>query len=132
MPTCSVAPASVVLAVGGSAAATLTVSTIKGVACPAVVQGPHESGPGIALGAIFLLSLLPLRRRGRGHSLLALLLLSLAVSSLAGCSKSSSTPSAPICQVIVAPPAGAYTVVVTAADTSGSPTAKATIALTVQ
>jgi hypothetical protein len=119
LPTCSLNPSSAQVTGGGSVSSTLTVNTGTNITAAALI-----TAPGTALAGLFVLGLIPQRRR-RLASWSRCLVLAAAVGGLIGCGSSHSGSDSATTTT-----AGDYSVVVKA--TSGSVSTSTTIPLTVQ
>ncbi|MFC6647142.1 FG-GAP-like repeat-containing protein [Granulicella cerasi] len=106
--SCSFSTDTVTLAAAGTASATATIGTTGSASLENL--GPLGQRPGIVLAGLLAL-MLPLGRRRRKFSMLAILLLSLStLGTIAGCSDSSHSGT----------PAGTFLVTITATGTSGT------------
>jgi pseudomonalisin len=119
-PVCTVNPASVTLAANGTATATVTLTTQASRGCTAANVVPEYPGweRAVSFAGLFFLLLPVARRRNLGGALL-LLAVAAMLPLLSGCGGSSSTGSAPICNVISAgTTAGTYTLTLSGTGTS--------------
>ncbi len=120
LPTCSVAPATVQLTGGGSATATLTVSTTApsvSLNHPGTLQKTWRLGFGSAALAGMVCFWLPGRGRRRWPALLPMLLVALLTLGVAGCAGKPS-PSSPTQPSTPGTTEGQYTFTVTGTDTT--------------
>lgn len=136
LPTCSLSPASVTLAAGGSGTATLTVKTTvestttsSNTTVPPSGTHPWRLDGGLALAGVLVLAL-PFRRR-RWLTMLAVVWLAVGAFAV-GCGGGSSNTS-PVTTTTPATTAGNYIFKVTGTDSSNTTvTASASVTVTVQ
>ncbi|MFP5226749.1 MAG: FG-GAP-like repeat-containing protein [Acidobacteriota bacterium] len=134
VPSCSLNPASVVLASGGTGTTALTISTTAAstasLAPPAQMRLWRVGGAGSLLALVMMFGI-PAKRR-RWASMLVLLLF-VAIAGAMGCGGGSGSSSQqPPPQTTPATTAGNYTFVVKATDSGANVTASANVTLTVQ
>ncbi len=132
LPTCSLSPASITIASGGTATATLTVNTTAASGGSALLSPESRTWKAWSGGGVLALALLfgvPSRRRRKALMMVALL--GAIVGGMVGCGAGGSTKTSP--PIIPATTAGSYTFSLTGTDASNAKiTASTNITVTVQ